>query len=90
VRHEYLYKVSLCRADAPTLEPEFPEVAGAASVRFLPSGCVASLRIAHDLDEPQRQILQAVDGGMNASLPESAFRSIPMRLTERCAMIRVI
>jgi len=26
----------------------------------------------------------------NASLPESAFRLIPMRLTERCATIHVI
>jgi hypothetical protein len=58
-----LYRIPLSRADAPPLESEFPEVAGAAGVRFLPSGYVAPLRDAHDLDEPQRQILLAVDGG---------------------------
>jgi ATP-dependent DNA helicase RecG len=39
------------------------EVAGAVGVRFLPSGYVAPLRVAHDLTERQRQILQAVAGG---------------------------
>ena len=38
----------------------------------------------------RRQILQVVAGWGNASLPESAFRSIPIRLTERCATICVI
>ncbi len=54
--------VELClRAGHP--EPEFLEVAGAVGVRFLPSGYVAPLRVAHDLTERQRQILQAVAGG---------------------------
>jgi ATP-dependent DNA helicase RecG len=53
--------VELClRAGHP--EPEFLEVAGAVGVRFLPSGYVAPLRVAHDLTERQRQILQAVAG----------------------------
>ena len=52
----------MSRADTPPSEPEFPEVAGAVGVRLLPSGCVAPLRVVHDLDESHRQILQAVDG----------------------------
>jgi len=63
VQHEYLYGISSSRADAPPLESEFPEVAGAVGVRFLPSGYVAPLRDAYGLDEPQRQVLEAVDGG---------------------------
>jgi ATP-dependent DNA helicase RecG len=78
--------VELCpRAGHP--EPEFLEVAGAVGVRFLPIGYVALLRVAHDLTERQRQILQAVAGGGSASLPISALRSIPLQLTVRCAMI---
>jgi hypothetical protein len=68
----------LSRADAPPLESEFPEVAGAAGVRFLPSGCVAPLRVARDLDESQRQILQAVTGGRGRQFARAAFRSILM------------
>jgi ATP-dependent DNA helicase RecG len=53
--------VELClRAGHP--EPEFLEVAGAVGVRFLPSGYVAPLRVAHDLTDRQRRILQAVAG----------------------------
>jgi len=54
--------VELClRAGHP--EPEFLEIGGAVGVRFLPSGYVAPLRVAHDLTDRQRQILQAVAGG---------------------------
>jgi len=53
----------LGRAEAPPLEPEFQRVAGAVGDRFLSSGSVAPLRVVHDLDESQRQILQAADGG---------------------------
>ena len=53
----------MSRAEAPPLEAEFQKVAGAVGDRFLSSGYVAPLRDAHDLDEPQRQILLAVDGG---------------------------
>jgi ATP-dependent DNA helicase RecG len=54
--------VELClRAGHP--EPEFLEIGGAVGVRFLPSGYVAPLRVAHDLTNRQRQILQAVAGG---------------------------
>jgi ATP-dependent DNA helicase RecG len=53
--------VELClRAGHP--EPEFLEIGGAVGVRFLPSGYVAPLRVAHDLTDRQRQILQAVAG----------------------------
>ena len=63
MQHEDLYRISLSRAEAPPLEPEFQKVAGAVGVRFLSSGYVAPLRVVHDLNEPQRQILQAADGG---------------------------
>ncbi|MFP5205876.1 MAG: ATP-binding protein [Acidobacteriota bacterium] len=54
--------VELClRAGHP--EPEFLEVAGAVGVRFLPSGYVAPLRVAHDLTDRQRRILQAIADG---------------------------
>ena len=53
----------MSRAEAPPLEPEFQKVAGAVGVRFLSSGSVAPLRVAHDLTERRHQILQAVDGG---------------------------
>src|ERR1035438_1154589 len=55
VRHETLDIISLSRAVVPPSEPEFQEVAGAVGVRFLPSGHVAPLHVAHDLSERQRQ-----------------------------------
>lgn len=61
--------VELClRAGHP--EPEFLEVADAVGVRFLPSGYVAPLRVAHDLTKRQRQILQflAISGECPFSL----------------------
>jgi ATP-dependent DNA helicase RecG len=49
--------VSLCvRAGHP--EPEFGEEAGSVWVRFLPSGYIAPHRVAHDLTERQREILE--------------------------------
>jgi predicted HTH transcriptional regulator len=39
-------------------EPEFMEESGAFCVRFLPSGYIAPHRVAHDLTERQREILQ--------------------------------
>lgn len=38
--------------------PQFLEQAGAVGVRFLPSGYIAPLRVAHDLTNRQRMILQ--------------------------------
>jgi hypothetical protein len=37
-------------------------------VRFLPSGYVAPLRVAHDLSDRQRRILQAIAGGKESSI----------------------
>ena len=51
----------------PPLEPEFQEVAGAVGVRFLPSGYVAPLRVAHDLTDRQRRMLQAIADGKESS-----------------------
>jgi ATP-dependent DNA helicase RecG len=71
--------VELClRADHP--EPEFLEVAGAVCVRFLPSGYVAPLRVAHDLSDRQRRILQAIAGGK-----ESSFANIRAQINSTVA-----
>lgn len=49
--------VELCvKAGHP--EPEFGEQAGSVWVRFLPSGYIAPHRVAHDLSERQRELLQ--------------------------------
>ena len=90
MQHEDLYRISLSRADAPPLESEFQKVAGAVGVRLLPSGYVAPLRVAHDLDEPHRQILQAVDGGRERQFAKGCVQIDPMQLTELCAMSCVI
>jgi len=51
--------VELCvRAGHP--EPEFGEQAGSVWVRFLPSGYIAPHRVAHDLTQRQREILQII------------------------------
>ena len=51
--------VELCvKAGHP--EPEFGEQADSVWVRFLPSGYIAPHRIAHDLTERQREILQII------------------------------
>jgi ATP-dependent DNA helicase RecG len=51
--------VALCvRAGHP--EPEFGEQAGSVWVRFLPTGYIAPHRVAHDLTERQREILQVL------------------------------
>ncbi len=51
--------VELCvKAGHP--EPEFGEQAGSVWVRFLPSGYIAPHRVAHDLTERQREILQII------------------------------
>jgi len=49
--------VELCvKAGHP--EPEFGEQAGSVWVRFVPSGYIAPHRVAHDLTERQRELLQ--------------------------------
>lgn len=51
--------VELCvKAGHP--EPEYGEQAGSVWVRFLPSGYIAPHRVAHDLTERQREILQII------------------------------
>ena len=71
--------VELClRAGHP--EPQFLEVAGAVGVRFLPSGYVAPLRVAHDLSDRQRRILQAIAGGK-----ESSFANIRTQINSSVA-----
>ncbi len=51
--------VELCvKAGHP--DPEFGEQAGSVWVRFLPSGYIAPHRVAHDLTERQREILQII------------------------------
>lgn len=55
--------------------PQFVEQAGAVGVRFLPSGYIAPLRVAHDLTSRQRLILQA----LSASASET-FGRIKMRV----------
>ncbi len=51
--------VELCvKAGHP--EPEFGEQAGSVWVRFLPSGYIAPHRVAHDLSERQRELLQII------------------------------
>lgn len=62
--------VELCvKAGHP--EPEFGEQAGSVWVRFLPSGYIAPHRVAHDLTDRQREILQAL-----ARSRHLAFREI--------------
>lgn len=61
-------------------EPEFLEVAGAVGVRFLPSGYVAPLRVAHDLTKRQREILQVV-----ARVGECAFAHIRVQISPSIA-----
>lgn len=59
--------VALCvRAGHP--EPEFGEQAGSVWVRFLPSGYIAPHRVAHDLTERQREILQVIGRGRRIPL----------------------
>ncbi|MBN9659188.1 MAG: hypothetical protein J0H49_13465 [Acidobacteria bacterium] len=53
--------VELCvRAGHP--EPEFLERGGAVCVRFLPNAYIAPQRVAHDLAQRQRRLLQALAG----------------------------
>jgi len=71
--------VELCvKAGHP--EPEFVEQAGAVGVRFPVGGYHPPLRIAHDLTERQREILQIL-----ASAPRLAFRVIASRVSSRPA-----
>lgn len=66
--------VELCvKAGHP--EPEFGEQAGAVWVRFVPSGYIAPLRVAHDLTERQRHILQIV-----AAIEPAPLRDIIAKL----------
>jgi ATP-dependent DNA helicase RecG len=52
-------------------EPEFLEQAGSVIVRFIPSGYVAPTRVAHNLSDRQRQILQLL-----AEKKEQSFTEI--------------
>jgi len=62
--------VELCvKAGHP--EPEFGEQAGSVWVWFLPSGYIAPHRVAHDLTERQRDVLQIL-----ARSTHLAFRRI--------------
>ena len=62
--------VELCvKAGHP--EPEFGEQAGSVWVRFLPSGYIAPHRVAYDLTERQRELLQII-----AASSPMAFRDI--------------
>lgn len=59
--------VDLCvRAGHP--EPEFVAEGNAFGVRFLPSGYIAPHRVAHDLTERQREILQILSRHREAPL----------------------
>ncbi len=76
--------VTLCvRAGHP--EPEFGEQAGAVWVRFLPSGYIAPHRVAHDLTERQREILEVIGRGRRIPLREvmSRLSSPPAEATVR-------
>lgn len=67
--------VELCvKAGHP--EPEFGEQAGSVWVRFLPSGYIAPHRVAHDLTERQRELLQIL-----AQLGPAPLREIRKRLS---------
>lgn len=66
--------VELCvKAGHP--EPEFGEQAGSVWVQFLPSGYIAPHRVAHDLTERQREILQILAGSTHR-----AFREIRLSI----------
>lgn len=68
--------VELCvRAGHP--EPEFLEQAGAVCVRFLPSGYIAPYRVAHDLTQRQRKLLQALAGSEARPLGELRAQVAP-------------
>ena len=76
--------VTLCvRAGHP--EPEFGEQAGSVWVRFLPSGYIAPHRVAHDLTERQREILEVIGRGRRIPLREimSRLSSPPAEATVR-------
>ncbi len=60
--------------------PQFVEQAGAVGVRFLPSGYIAPLRVAHNLTNRQRLILQV----LSASAKET-FGRIKMRVNPEIA-----
>jgi ATP-dependent DNA helicase RecG len=67
--------VELCvKAGHP--EPEFGEQAGSVWVRFLPSGYIAPHRVAHDLTERQRELLQIL-----AQKGSTPLREIRKRLS---------
>jgi ATP-dependent DNA helicase RecG len=67
--------VELCvKAGHP--EPEFFEQAGSVVIRFLPSGYVSPTRVAHDLSDRQRQILQVL-----AKATELSFAQVKNNIT---------
>ena len=69
--------VELCiRAGHP--EPEFGEQSGAVWVRFMTSDYIAPHRVAHDLTERQRCVLQVLSGAERL-----AFREVRERLPSR-------
>jgi len=68
--------IELCvKAGHP--EPEFMEESGAFCVRFLPSGYIAPHRVAHDLTERQREILQVLP-----QQPSMPLREIRARMKD--------
>lgn len=68
--------IELCvKAGHP--EPEFMEESGAFCVRFLPSGYIAPHRVAHDLTERQREILQVL-----SQQPSMPLREIRARMKD--------
>ena len=59
--------VRLC-VEAGHPEPEFLEQANSFVVRFLPNGYIAPHRIAHNLSDRQRVILQSLSNALNKGL----------------------
>ncbi|OGR00430.1 MAG: transcriptional regulator [Deltaproteobacteria bacterium RIFOXYD12_FULL_50_9] len=82
--------VELCiKAGHP--EPEFVEETGAFGVRFLPSAYIAPRRVAHDLTERQREILQLLAGAqeINFARVRQILRSAPSDRSIRNDLIQL-
>ncbi len=67
--------------------PQFVEQAGAVGVRFLPSGYLAPLRVAHDLTSRQRLILQVLSASASETFGRIIMRVNPEISDPLCAMI---
>lgn len=66
--------VRLC-VEAGHPEPEFLEQANSFVIRFLPSGYLAPHRIAHNLSDRQRIILQSLSNAFNKALTFAEIKS---------------